>query len=134
MRNFAGTYTDRATNSSVTFSAPSDDLPGLRLTAWRTNITDVYASFMQRAADVDVRILPNHLYDGQEGKVGFTSKTAAPMPERPFYGACYGWINVELFMFGGVAAGQFVFDVDGEGRAVGVRNLGFRTSMVRLDG
>lgn len=133
--NFAGTYVDKSSNSSVTFSAPSDNLPGARLTGWTINGTDIYDSFfVSPLATVDVRILPNHLYDGRAGKVGFTSKTAAPMPSRLFYGACYGWVNVEQFIFAGVPAGQFVFDVGEDLRAVSVRNLAFGTSLNRVDG
>lgn len=100
--NFAGTYTNTATNSSITV-APANELPGLRLTGWINNGSDIYNDlFKSLAADLDIRLLPNHLYDEHAGKVGFTSNYGAPMPARPFFGPCYSWINVDQYLFAGV--------------------------------
>lgn len=125
---FAGTYIDQTTNSSLTIAA-ANELPGLRLTAWVNNGSDILSGiFAQR----DMRILPNHLYDGTPGKVGFTSKGSVPLPSRPFYGACYSWIDVDNFMLAGVPMGQLVFDLDADGRAFAVVSLALRTRMERV--
>lgn len=101
-RNFAGTYTNRSTNSSVTV-APADNRPGLQLAGWVNNGSDIYNDlFKSLSADIDIRLLPNHLYDKDSGKVGFTSNYGAPVPSRPFFGACYGWVNVDQYLFAGV--------------------------------
>ena len=125
--NFARTYTNLATNSSLTIAA-ADNLPGLRITGWINNGSDIYTGTY---GQLDLRILPNHLYDGHDGKVGFTTKTASPMPSRLFYGPCYSWINVDEMMFAGVPMGQSVFDVDAGLKAITVQSLGLSVEMER---
>lgn len=100
--DFAGTYTNSTTNSSITV-APADEIPGLRLTVWINNGSDIYNDLFQSlSAGLDIRLLPNHLYDEEPGKVGFTSNYGVPMPARPFFGPCYSWIDVDQFLFAGV--------------------------------
>lgn len=131
---FAGTYTHRASNSSLTLSAPGAGLPGLRVTAWTLHGSDLYNSWLAPLApNLDIRILPNQLYPSSSGRVGFSTKYSAPRPTHDlFYGPCYGWVDVDQFMFAGRAVGGWVFDVDGEtGRAVAVESAAFGVRMAR---
>lgn len=67
---------------------------------------------------IDIRLLPNHLCSENDSKPCVTSKYAAPIPSRLFYGYCHGWVDVGQFMFAGVLLGRFVVDVEDEKAAV----------------
>lgn len=129
--NFAGMYTDSASNSSITLEMDEDS--ALRLTSWVYNGTDLLIDIVSTLLpDVNWRLLPNDLYT-EEGRVGFTSFYQAPAPDALFYGPCLDWVAVDPASFGSVPLGQFVFNVDAEGRATGVESKGLRLRMERAN-
>jgi len=128
--NFAGTYTSSDGNSSMTIS--SDDSPALALTAWTWEGRDLYTDLFELLVpDVDIRILPNQLYDGDQ--VGFTSYYQPPAPDRLFFGSCFSWVDVDELTFGNIPLGQFVFEVDRGGRAVAVESKSLGVRMERAN-
>lgn len=130
--SFAGTYTDSASNSSITLETDADS--ALRLTSWVYSGTDLLTDIVNTLLpNVDWRLLPNDLYTEEGGRVGFTSFYQAPIPDALFYGPCFDWTAVDPASFGSVPLGQFVFDVDAEGRATGVESKGLRIRMERVN-
>lgn len=128
--NFAGTYVDPESNSSVTLKMDEDSTLGL--TSWVYNGTDLLTDTVSTLlSSVDWRLLPNDLYAEEAGRVGLTSFYQAPVPDALFYGPCFDWTAVDPVSFGSVPLGQFVFDVDDDGRATGVESKGLRIRMER---
>ena len=75
---FSGTYKGEG-NSSVIFT--TDNQPGLRMTQWTGNGTDILAELGGGRLE-DVRLWPNDLYDTEiDCKIGFTATfTTLPQP------------------------------------------------------
>lgn len=131
-RNFAGHYASASSNTSVTIE--TDYLPGLKLTQYISNGTDLISTiFALFGKGVDFRLVPNHLYNGKE-QVGFTGVYAPPLPpvaNGTFYYPCQTWLDIDDFTYGSVPLGSFVFDVDGEGKAGSVRLKALKESLVK---
>lgn len=126
--NFEGTYCSRADNSSVTFTI-TEGGSALHLTGWVNNGTDLYGTAFG-AGEVDFRILPNGLY-GDVSRMGFTGLYSPPKQSGGWFGACANWASVDQIEYGNVPLGQFVFEVDVAGKAVGVVSEGMRVRMER---
>jgi hypothetical protein len=108
---FSGTYKCDG-NSSVIFT--TDDQPGLRMTQWISNGTDILAE-LGAGRPQEVRLWPNDLYDVDgDCKIGFTA-TFAPQPrpglESPL-SECFTWGDVDTPTYGNVALGHVVFGLD----------------------
>jgi hypothetical protein len=146
-RRFAGNYTAPGLNSSVTFT--TDSTPGLKLTQWLSNGTDILADVFGKLGTDDFRLVPNGLYDEGSGKVGFTGVYQESSSEPPppadgnlgnWYFPCQTWTEVSEVTYGDVGLEQFVFEVDGassygggqgQGKAKRVRSLALEVGMVR---
>jgi CubicO group peptidase (beta-lactamase class C family) len=127
-RNFAGTYisTDSDLNSSLTvFLNDSSPSPGLTISSWISNGTDMLAQFHNGRQP---RLLPSIPNSGT-GQVAFRASefpqtstyTAAGDNVGPFtghYTTNLDWFVVDAAHYGGIGTSLFVFDVDGEGSAV----------------
>ena len=134
--SFAGTYSDTATNSSLTIT--TDERSALRVTAWTSEGHDLYNDlFVAQKPDIDWRLLPNELHSRDTAseeyrkRVGFTTFTTRPIPERWILGPGWTWGEVDENNFGNVPMGQFVFDVDESGRAVGVESIALKVRLTR---
>ncbi|KAK5710719.1 hypothetical protein LTR15_012875 [Elasticomyces elasticus] len=129
--NFAGHYSNPQTNSSITISTDSN--PALKVSAWVSNSVDIFNDVLgSLAPDLDLRILPNELYQGR--KVGFTSyyQSAVAKPaDGTWYLQCAGWIDVDELTVGNVPLGQLVFSVGEDGKASSVESRALRQVLVR---
>ncbi|KAK5684575.1 hypothetical protein LTS10_004447 [Elasticomyces elasticus] len=129
--NFAGQYINPQTNSSITIG--TDANPALKVTAWSFNGVDIFNNVLGLLApDLDLRILPNELY--QESKVGFTSyyQSAAPPPANgTWYLQCSGWIDVDELTVRNLPLGQLVFTVGEDGKAMSVESRALRQVLIR---
>ena len=127
---YAGTYADESSNSSMTLTAPSS-VPGLLVTEWTANGTDILAQFS--ALD---GVMPNQnmtirlYYTGLTAQGGQKTSwraviRASPQPEDTgaFSINCVSWGQVNTQLYGNLGVEEFVFTVDGaEGKATAVEN------------
>lgn len=132
-RNFAGHYYSAASNTSVTIE--TDYLPGLKLTQYISNGTDLIGTvFGLFGEGVDFRLVPNQLYSGK-GQVGFTGVYAPPQPppaNGTFYFPCQTWLDIDDFTYGSVPLGNFVFSVDEDGSASSVQLKALKEILQRV--
>lgn len=129
---FSGTYKGND-NSSVVFT--TDDQPGLRMTQWINNGTDILAG-QGHGKQEDVRLWPNDLYnEDRDCKIGFTATFStiprlgldAPLSE------CNAWGGVDIPTYGNVALGHIVFELDASsGEATAVRLEAFRATLKKV--
>lgn len=135
-RNFAGLYSaSDSPNTSIALA--TDDLPGLKLTSYISNGTDLMSTVFELfGKGVDFRLVPNHLFDdAEEGKVGFTGVYAPPLPpakDGDFYFPCQTWLDIDDFTYGSVPLGNFVFEIDEDGKAGGVELMAFKRKLRRV--
>ena len=116
--NFAGRYSDKATNSSLTLTTGGSQT-GLKITGWISNGVDLYAFLAPQVPNLVWRLLPNQL-DYSDKQVGFTSYYASAAPPNATANTleeCAGWFDVDELTYGNIPLGQIVFDVDGSGKA-----------------
>ncbi|KAK5719810.1 hypothetical protein LTR17_015099 [Elasticomyces elasticus] len=129
--NFAGQYINPQTNSSITIG--TDANPALKVTAWSYNGVDIFNNVLgSLAPDLDLRILPNELYQGS--KVGFTSyyqSAVPPSANGTWYLQCAGWIDVDELTVANLPLGQLVFTVGDEGKAMSVESRALRQVLSR---
>ena len=130
-KNFAGHYTSKETNSSLTLSTGGNQT-GLKVTQMTNNGVDVYEFFESLRPSMVWRLQPNQLNYG-DAKVGFTSyqTSATPPSLDATLLACSGWFGVDELTYGNIPVGQMAFDVDSSGKATAVNLRGLRTSLER---
>lgn len=123
-QNFAGRYSSSTINSSITIT--TDAQPGLRVTEWISNGTDIFLtqfSEVDKVDYLDFRLWPNELYNYT--KVGFTAswQTLPRREERePFGESCQTWGDTGFTLYGNVNIGAFVFELDpASGKAARVK-------------
>lgn len=139
--NYVGTYTSTGdqVNASVTIAFNQSDFPGvasgLTLTEWSFNGTDALASLIQGRPRLEPSI-SKQTPDGSPGQVAFQLSPWAQPPtymnamQEPnssvlgtwtgFYSANRDFGFTDLTRYAGIGVNLFVFDVDGEGRAMAV--------------
>lgn len=130
--NFAGTYIDLNTNSSLTVSTDPQN-SGLVVTRWISNGADVLRLLEFTTPDIVWRLQPNQI-DYGSGKVGFTSyfsSATQPSKNADTFLECVGWFAVDEFNYGNIPLGQMVFDVRAAGGATAVELRAFRMTMQR---
>lgn len=136
---FTGNYVSAATeniNSSLTIEV--DDQPGLRVTNWISNGTEILDTILPKGemgSYVDFRLQPNGLYDGDD-RVGFTG-TYERLPKPVYFGPmdlnCASWPTVDTFIYGNVGIEEFVFEVDERtGMVVGVEPKALRIRLEKV--
>lgn len=128
--NYAGQYADAPTNSSITVVADSSQ-PGLSVTEWTYGGLSVLALLgeLQGANATSQKVVMN-LYpsglkqaaaSGNGTEVGWRATfqvLPAPVDPGPFSANCVAWEVVSQLVYGGVALDEFLFTVDGNGKAV----------------
>jgi hypothetical protein len=129
---FAGHYAASNLNSSLTITV--DDQPGLRVTEWISNGTDVFdaVGLSSPGTYVDFRLQPNQLYAGD--KIGFTG-TRRTLPKQIYTGPldlnCFTWGDTGI-TYGNVDLENFVFEIDHKtGKSVRVQPKALRISLER---
>lgn len=134
-KSFAGTYRSSTLNSSITLAV--DAQPGVKVTQWTSNGTDLKSVLFDSALGSDFRLVPNELYGEDSGKVGFTGIYHNPAAgtsdnSTEFYWHCPSWTGVSALTYGNIGLEQFVFSVDGEsGEAKTVVSKALRIEMER---
>ncbi|KAL4799805.1 beta-lactamase/transpeptidase-like protein [Aspergillus venezuelensis] len=108
--------------SSITVAY--DELPGLYINEFISNGTDFRATLagllgIADPANLSIRLYPTQLVDHD---------TSAADNGTP---TCVSWINLDKIRYGGRALDEFVFDLDGSGRAVGVQIPALEVKLLR---
>ena len=130
---YAGTY--QRAGSNDTFVIAMDANPGLLVTKFLINGTDVAEGF--GAAGAQIRLTPSGLVSkgGKGGKrIGLKAvRTSKPFVEGAFVSNCVDWFNVGRTAIGGVSMDDVVVTVNEDGtRAVGVEARGWRVAYSRV--
>lgn len=131
--NYAGTYVDSRTNSSLTISSDPPN-SGLVVTQWINNGVNALKLLEYTTPDIVLRLQPNQI-DYGSGKMGFTSYYASAVPPSEDSNAsgsffsCVGWFDVDEFTYGNIPIGQMVFSLDADGKADEVELRAFRRTL-----
>lgn len=136
--NFGGSYgPTKRLNSSITVSA--DDLPGLFIDEFISNGTDfrqVLAGLngIKDADALSIRLYPTHLIS--KTKQGSRRAFRAVFQDREEFAdngtpTCVSWMDVDSFRYGGASLDQFIFELDEDGKAVGVEIPALRVKLAR---
>ncbi|KAK8099583.1 uncharacterized protein PG998_012824 [Apiospora kogelbergensis] len=143
--SYAGTYTDPATNSSITLCL--DDGPGFTVTDWTVRGTNVFKNFVRflptgapASADVPVtaRLYPSNLSTGSQRswrahfEVGTPEERAALNDGRYFWAdaGCYSFAQLDRTVYHFASMEDVVFSVEnGVARSLELR--GFRVELAR---
>lgn len=129
---FAGNYAASNLNSSLTITV--DDQPGLRVTQWISNGTEVLDAIMPGGGPgtyVDFRLQPNQLYTGnQVGFTGIYERLPKPIYSGPMNVNCLSWPTVDGLIYGNIGIEEFVFEIDpATGKATGVSPKALRINL-----
>ncbi|KAE8347154.1 hypothetical protein BDV24DRAFT_174695 [Aspergillus arachidicola] len=132
---FAGEYS--SANESIKIT--TDDQPGLKVTEWTNESVDIMQLLvaklgLQNASDLSVRLYPSGLK--APGRVGFRAVfqkiSEGDSGIGPVTRACTTWSSVDSIIYGNVGADEFVFGVDGNGKAVSVSPRALRIEIPRV--
>ncbi|KAE8154086.1 beta-lactamase/transpeptidase-like protein [Aspergillus avenaceus] len=139
-KNYAGTYRSAETNSSITLavSPPSRPGPGLAVSSWISNGTDLTPALSSVLDSKNARFVPTVLPQGSTGKAAF--RTYVPPQEvdtgslqmltSQLY-ALNSFLLVDGVRYGGKDLKMFVFDIE-DGRAGSVALEAFRSTLKRV--
>lgn len=133
-RRFAGTYALDNVNSTITLV--TDDGPGLLVTNWINNSSNMFTAFMALNGMTDPSQLSIRLYPtGLEspGRISFRAVIPPNLPTGPgpFTKSCITWFTVDSQVYGSVGIDEFVFNLDPSGNAVSVSPRALRTTLKR---
>lgn len=132
---YAGTYhgidSGTAANENDVLVLTVDSNPGLLVSSWSINGTDIVSAF--RAVGDQVRLNPSGLVSKKGTKEGWrVVLTEEPAVDGAFVGECVDWFDVALTVLGGVGLDEFVINLSGDGtKAVGVEARGWRVGYER---
>lgn len=130
-KNFAGEY--KSSLSNITIST-SPDLPGLGVTSWFANNTNILTS---PSGAPSVRLYPTGLTRAlTNGDQEISFRAVYENPKAPRVGGvfsqeCFSWAQVDLTTYGSVGLDEFVFVVDKNGNARSVRPRAYRDELRR---
>lgn len=117
---FAGTYSDEKTNSTIAL-AVLDDEPGLVVTQWSVDGLDVLPLIgaLQKAPTAAAHLYPTGLESKDGKQIGWRAIFEAPQPASGslFGSPCMSWFSADRIVYGGVGAGEFVFQLNEAGDA-----------------
>jgi CubicO group peptidase (beta-lactamase class C family) len=141
-RKFAGVYksTESGLDSSLTLvvNQTVTDAPGLVISSWISNGTDVLSTMSPNPGLFPWRLVPS-ISDAAHDKMAFrlVSGNDAPGAQEPvgsrlFLGrgfAAADWVGVDSITYGGIGTTLFVFDIDCDGKATAVSPAAFRVTL-----
>ena len=138
-KNYAGTYTSGA-NSNVT--VVTDSNPGLGITSWTENGTDVFEILgsvlgVTSAQELSVRLYPTGLKSKDGSKVAWRATyEALPEPLDPgaFSENCQSWVLADQLIYANVGWDEWLFNLDGNGKAVSIEPRLLRTQLQKSTG
>ncbi|CEJ59343.1 hypothetical protein PMG11_07971 [Penicillium brasilianum] len=132
---FAGNYAaSNGTNSSMAIT--TDDGPGLLVTSWVNNGTNMIESMMtlaghtQDPSTFSIRLYPTGLES--PGQISFRAlmpPTLSTVGNGPFTSSCIAWVTVDGKVYGNVGIDEFVFNVDETGSVNSIAPLVLRTTL-----
>lgn len=143
---FAGTYVSNleALNSSLTLAVSEDASvsgPGLVVTSWISNGTNLLASLPTVVQFPDLSLFPTDLglagksqingeivFRGTFGNTG-DEETRGPFRQRLLGGS--KWATMDAFQYLGAGLDSFVFQLDAEGRAASVIPAALGATLIR---
>ena len=141
--NFVGTYSSSipGLNSSLTLvhDQTAIDAPGLVISSWISNSTDMLSTFPNSFGPQPWRLVPS-ISDPKNGKAAFFLVSASDAPSlkevtRLFSSPGYispDWIDNDSFTYGGLSMGSFVFDVEQGQKATSVSPVALRITLKRV--
>lgn len=132
---FAGTYgIKQGLNSSITIT--TDDGPGLAVTNWISNSTNMFESLASMQGGLDpsklsIRLYPTGLETSNQISFRATIQQIASSGEKggPFSTFCTTWMSTGAQVYGNVAIDEFVFGLNKEGKATSVSPRALRVSL-----
>ncbi|EXJ71588.1 uncharacterized protein A1O5_05396 [Cladophialophora psammophila CBS 110553] len=133
-KRFVGTYTaeDDGLSSRVTLATDPQGKPGLVITHFVSNGTDVLRSGV--IGESPVRLLPS-ISDRPHGRMAFRTSSyqvpAGGLFSRQ-YNANLDWLTGDSPTYGGIGIGLFMFDLDASGNAVAVSPAAWRVRLVKI--
>jgi hypothetical protein len=143
--NYAGTYRDPASNSSLTIS--TDTNPGLAVSDFVSRGVPsiaVLGEALGVPGDIHPRLYPTTLETLSKRALGepgtYTSRTgwrsvflgpSNTTQGDQFLNPCLAWTGVGLPMYGGVGLDEFVFNLGEDGKATSIDVRGFKLHLSR---
>ncbi|KAJ5958063.1 uncharacterized protein N7479_005213 [Penicillium vulpinum] len=141
-RKFAGTYKAAGLNSSLTLTVvpPTHPAPGLNITSWISNGTDITALVPRLFGDIGSRLVPSIVSEQASGEIAFRGYTATQgrnpgvASSSRLFSSFYDlndWTMLDQLTWGGIATSLFVFDVDKNGTVKSVTPGAYRLKMAK---
>ncbi|KAI1801982.1 beta-lactamase/transpeptidase-like protein [Daldinia bambusicola] len=143
---FGGTYTDAATNSTLTLSL--DDAPGFAVSNWVVRDVDIikyYGKFGALSSSptdrpVSIRLYPTNLSSGCHGAwrtvVGTRNpEESAEKDANSFWpdASCATWASMDRITYGFRSMDELVFSLRGDGSAQSVNLRTFKVELKKAD-
>lgn len=146
---YSGTYKGPAgLNTSLTLTV-DQDLPGLGVSEWINNGTDVRALLAGLPGGIldgvlrgevtkeSIRILPTNLEQDAEGGTqiawrAFLTSSLLPEKHGPF-SACGSWSSVDAIQYGDYVVDEILFTLGGDGKAIRVNPRVFKVEYERQE-
>jgi len=133
---FTGTFKASDRNSSMTLAV--DEGPGVSITAWTSNNTEISQSTPYFAGH-DLRMYPTELFTIENGITYFSyrglflTNSGQPYPDGLFNELNDPWLGVDNWVYGNQATDSFVVGIDGDGIVQSVHSAALRVTMMRAD-
>ncbi|KAJ5822829.1 hypothetical protein N7447_005169 [Penicillium robsamsonii] len=131
-QRFAGTYSLGSSNSSITIA--TDNGPGLVVTNWINNSSNMLNAFMalngiSDPSQLSVRLYPTGLES--PGRISFRAVVPPALPSGigPFTSSCITWVTIDSNVYGNVGIDEFVFNLDQNGNAVSISPRALHTTL-----
>lgn len=141
-QKFAGTYKAEDLNSSLTLTVvpPTQPAPGLNITSWISNGTDITDLVPTLLGGPGSRLVPSIVTEQATGEIAFRAYTATQTrgpgvgSSSSLFSSFYDlgdWTMLDQLTWGGIATSLFVFDVEGNGTVKSVTPGAYRVKMAR---
>ena len=142
-RKYAGTYvsTEKGLNSSIAFTTSKHGSPGLEISSWVSNGTDLMPHIDEIIRNKPYRLRPAISPAGGKGKIAFRPATDVLKPIRPrdpsrLFSSFYDvddWAEMGQITYGLQYVSEFVFDVQSDGRVSSVTPAAWRVKLQKRD-
>ncbi|RSL45773.1 hypothetical protein CEP54_014139 [Fusarium duplospermum] len=134
-KRFVGSY--KSANGKLEVRVDRD-LPGLSVRSWTRGKVDVLKTFEMALGmgSGGLRLYPSGL-EGN-GKIRFRgvyeNEREVPIPGSvdPWVDLCMSWGGVDSLKYGGIGIDDFEFELDGGGKATGIRPRAWRETLARV--
>jgi hypothetical protein len=138
---YAGTYkVSHGLSSTITLTTEAGK-PGLDITQWFSNSIDVYKAFTQLSDELltsdNFRLLPKNLErslddGGEEVLWRMLRSTSYPRRNQSPLAACPTWLTIDGVTYGHFSIDEFLFTLDGKGKALKVIPRAWKMERGRL--